>query len=65
MKSRYRVYPSTKGGTYYIEDTITRVQKSLFTKDKKEAEAILFARNLAATQPALNMAMAKAYLKAK
>ncbi|MEM1159160.1 MAG: hypothetical protein AAGH72_13000 [Verrucomicrobiota bacterium] len=65
MKNRYRVYPRTKGGTYYIEDSITREQKSLFTKDKQEAEAIGFARNQAAAQPALNVAMAKAYLKGK
>jgi hypothetical protein len=48
--------PSKLVGTFYVEDTETRKQESLGTKDRKEAEAILNARNESVRQPHLNLA---------
>ena len=54
-----------KGGVYYAEETQTGKQISLNTKDKDEALGLLAAKNQAAAQPILNVAMAKVYLSAK
>jgi integrase len=52
----------SRGGTYYCEDTETRVRKSLFTKDPQEAERLVHAKNEGDRQPALNRRMGMAYL---
>jgi integrase len=62
MKRRFILYRRKLGGTFYIENTQTRKQESLGTKDRKEAEAILNARNESVRQPHLNLQIAKAYL---
>ena len=62
MKRRYILYRRKLGGTFYVEDTQTRKQESLGTKDRREAETLLNARNEAARQPHLNLQIAKAYL---
>src|SRR5437764_873132 len=62
MKRRFIIYRRKVGGTFYLEDTQTKKQESLGTKDRSEAEALLHARNEAARQPQLNLQMAKAYL---
>lgn len=62
MKSRFFLYRRKLGGMFYIEDTQTRKQESLGTKDRAEATALLNARNESARQPQLNLQIAKAYL---
>jgi hypothetical protein len=62
MKRQYILYRRKLGGKFYIEDTHTRKQESLGTKDRREAETLLNARNEAARQPHLNLQIAKAYL---
>lgn len=47
---------------FYVEDTETRKQESLGTKDRAEAKALLNARNESVRQPQLNLHIAKAYL---
>lgn len=64
MRDRYRLYCRKRTGTYYIQDNVTGQQESTGTKDKKKARAILFAKNQANEQPALNLAMARTYLSA-
>jgi len=62
MKSRFILYRRKRGSMFYIEDTKTRKQESLGTRDRAEATALLNARNEAARQPQLNLLIAKAYL---
>lgn len=63
MRNRYRmVLVGSRGGTFYCEDTENGVRKSLFTKDQKEAERLVHAKNEADRQPALNRRMGMAYL---
>ncbi len=61
MKRRFILY-RRHGGTFYIEDTETRKQESLGTKDRAEASSLLNARNESVRQPQLNLQIAKAYL---
>ena len=60
MHERYWLFP--RNGIYYIEDQTPGKQSSLRTRDKGVARRLLDARNQAFQQPALNMAMARAYL---
>jgi len=62
MKQRFILYRRKVGGMYYIEDTETRKQESLGTKDRAEAKSLLNARNESVRQPQLNFHIAKAYL---
>ena len=62
MKSRFILYRRKLGSMFYIEDTKTRKQESLGTRDRAEATALLNARNEATRQPQLNLLIAKAYL---
>lgn len=63
MQNRYRtVLIGSRGGTYYYEDTRTKIRKSLFTKDREEAERLVHAKNEADRQPALSRRMGMAYL---
>lgn len=62
MKQRYLLF--LRGGVYYTEDTATRKQISLKTKDKAEAQILLHAKNEAARQPFLNLQIARTYLTA-
>src|SRR5688572_14252502 len=47
---------------FYIEDTETKKQESLGTRDRAEAKTLLNARNESVRQPQLNLQIAKAYL---
>ncbi|HEV2329562.1 MAG TPA: tyrosine-type recombinase/integrase [Verrucomicrobiae bacterium] len=47
---------------FFSFDSETRRRESLHTGDKEEAQRILRAKNDAATQPAINISIAKAYL---
>ena len=62
MKRRFILYRRKLGGVFYLEDTQTRKQESLGTKDRAEATALLNARNESVRQPQLNRQIAKAYL---
>ncbi|HEV2435672.1 MAG TPA: hypothetical protein VG077_06705, partial [Verrucomicrobiae bacterium] len=62
MKRRFILYRRKLGGMFYIEDTETRKQESLGTKDRAEAMSLLQARNESVRQPQLNLQIAKAYL---
>ena len=62
MKLRFLLY--VRKGTYYCEDSLTRKQSSLRTKDKEVALRLLHAKNEAEQQPAINLQIARAYLAA-
>ena len=62
MKRRYLLY--LRGRTYYCEDTVSRKQTSLRTKDRAVASRLLHCRNEAEQQPAINLQIARAYLAA-
>ena len=62
MKRRFILYRRKLGGMFYIEDTETRKQESLGTKNRAEAMSLLNARNESVRQPQLNLHIAKAYL---
>lgn len=62
MSSRYWIFQ--RKGVFYYEDTYSRKQFSLKTRDRKEAEALLAAKQEAARQPQLNLQMARVYLSA-
>ncbi|MGH7989822.1 MAG: tyrosine-type recombinase/integrase [Limisphaerales bacterium] len=60
MKSRFILF--RRAGVFYSEDTTTRKQISLRTKDEAEALALLHSKNEAHRQPVLNLQIARAYL---
>lgn len=62
MKSRFILF--NRAGVFYSEDTVTRKQHSLRTKDEAEAIVLLNAKNESFRQPVLNMQIARAYLTA-
>ena len=62
MKQRFILF--RRGGVYYSEDTTTRKQHSLRTKDETEAQTLLNAKNESFRQPVLNLQIARAYLTA-
>ena len=62
MIRRFILYRRKLGGTFYVEDTETRKQESLGTKDRAEATSLVNARNESVRQPQLNLQIAKAYL---
>jgi len=62
MKQRFILFRRT--GVFYCEDTTTRKQTSLHTKDRDGALRVLHARNEAELQPAINLQIARAYLTA-
>jgi hypothetical protein len=62
MSSRYWIFQ--RKGVFSYEDTYSRKQFSLKTRGRKEAEALLAAKQEAARQPQLNLQMARVYLSA-
>ncbi len=63
MKLRYRLFRRSNG-IFFIEDRHTGKQTSLRTRDKAAAHRIFGAHNEAYEQPAINLQIALAYLKA-
>lgn len=63
MKLRYRLFRRSNG-LYFVEDTVTKKQESLRTREKAIAQRLLSARNEAYQQPAINLQIARAYLRA-
>ena len=64
MKQKYRIYRRNLNGNYYIQDNVTGKQESLGTPDKVEARRLWHTRNEAASHPAMNLQIARAYLSA-
>ncbi len=62
MKARYRLFLRRKA-IYYVFDTIENKFQSLKTKDKHQARGILAAMNQASQQPAMNLSLARVYLR--
>jgi hypothetical protein len=62
MKQRYLLF--RRGGVFYSEDTTTRKQISLKTKDEGEAQTLLHAKNESVRQHVLNLQIARTYLTA-
>ncbi len=60
---KYRLYRRANG-IYYQEDTQTKAQLSLRTKDKHTAQEKLRAANESVAQPRLNLDLARIYLQA-
>jgi integrase len=53
-----------KSGCYFVEDTQTKKQTSLRTRDKDEARTLLAAKNEAQREPLVCLQVARAYLTA-
>lgn len=51
MKRVFMLYCRKLGGMFYIEDTETRKQESLGTKNRAEAMSLLNARNESVRRP--------------
>jgi integrase len=62
MKQRYRLFLRRKS-VYYAFDTQTKLFESLKTRDKAEATRLLVAMNEAGQQPAMNLSLARVYLR--
>jgi len=62
MKPRFVLF--RRGKVFYCEDTQTKAQVSLRTKDEGEALTLLHAKNEAFRQPFLNLQLARTYLSA-
>ena len=62
MKLRYRLFLRRKS-VYYAFDDTTKTFTSLKTKDKAEAGRLLMAMNEAGKQPAMNLSLARVYLR--
>ena len=63
VKIRFRMF-RRKNGAFYFEDTESGKQLSLGTKNRKQAERLIHAKNEAHVQPSLNLQIARAYLSA-
>jgi integrase len=57
---RYRIF--RRGKTWYLENATTGSQKSLHTRDKREAMRVLNAKHEAQENPSINVQIARAYL---
>jgi hypothetical protein len=62
MKDRYRLFLRRKS-VYYAFDNTTKTFESLKTKDKAEATRLVLALNEAGKQPAMNLSLARVYLR--
>jgi len=63
MKERYRVVQrGERGGMFYCLDTQTGARPSLRTRDRKEAERLVYHKNEAAEHPHINRKIGLAYL---
>ena len=61
MKNRFNLFQ--RSGVFYCEDTTTRKQTSLRTRDRADALRLLHIKNEAAHQPAMNLQIAQVYLQ--
>jgi hypothetical protein len=64
MNARYRlIYRGHRGGMFYGVDKTTGKRTSLKTTDKAEATRTIAAMNEAGQQPAMNLSLARVYLR--
>lgn len=63
MKDRYRLY-QRENRVYYCQENGTVKQGSLRTKDRREAQKLVNAKNESHRKPTLNLSIARAYLAA-
>ena len=64
MTTRYRlIYRGSRSGMFYSVDKTTGKRSSLETNDKAEALGKIAAMNQASQQPAMNLSLAKIYLR--
>lgn len=63
MTDKFRIF-CRASGVWYIEDSKSKEQHSLRTRDETEAKRLLQARNEAHRQPGINLQIARAYLTA-
>jgi integrase len=63
MKHRFSLY-QRKNGKFYAQDTVTKKQSSLKTRDEAIATTLLHSKNEAFRQPILNLQIARTYLSA-
>lgn len=54
MNRKRRFILVLRGSTFYVEDTLSKKQTSLFTKDRATAERLLHAKSEAEQQHAVN-----------
>lgn len=64
MKDRFKLY-RRHNGVFYAEDKNTGRQSSLKTRNKAAALRLMASQNQAASQPSLNLALAKTYLQGR
>jgi hypothetical protein len=62
MKLRYCMFRK-KSGIFFLEDRFNKKQESLRTRDKTEAVRLFHARNEASQHPAMNLSLARVYLR--
>jgi hypothetical protein len=62
MSDRYRLF--RRSNVFYAQDNLSGKQESLRTRDRREAQRLLDAKNDAVKTPHLGIALAKAYLSA-
>ena len=62
MKTKKRFWLCKRRSGFYAWDTQTNKLTSLETANRREAEQLINARNVAVEQPGLNLALARAYL---
>jgi len=60
MKNKF--WLCKRNAVFFSLDSSTGKRESLHTSDRAEAKKIIAAKNDAATQPAINLSIAKAYL---
>src|ERR1035438_735017 len=63
MKQQFRLYRRKQGGRYYIHNELTGKQESLHTNDRAKATRLLHAKNEAGELPAINLQIARAFLR--
>jgi hypothetical protein len=62
MKERSRLF-QRKNGIFFLEDLLLNKQNSLKSRDAEAARRICHAKNEALRQPAINLQIARAYLR--
>ena len=62
MKLRYRLF-LRRGSVFYAFDNLTKKFQSLNTRDRAEASRLLVALHEASRQPAMNLSLARVYLR--
>jgi integrase len=62
MRTKKRFWLCKRGEIYFTHDTTTGERRSLNTRDAREAEQLINAKNVAVEQPGINLALAQVHL---